>query len=417
MMNTPPDDQGTGQAHTSREENGGPDDTRQHADEAPQASPEDSVRDPMATLAESNALLRKEIRRHRRTQEELEGLFNLSMDMFCIAGFDGFFKRLNPAFQNFLGIADDDLSRVPLADFTPPDDLAATLAELDNLSTSAPTIRFENRYRRRDGVYRWFEWMARPVPEKGLIYASARDITERKRAEEAIARKAEALERSNAELQQFAYVASHDLQEPLRTISSYVQLLHKRYQGQLDEDADDFIDFIVNAAERMQALIHDLLAYSRVGRREIQRLPVDATMVLERTLAGIETTLSAAGAEVTYDPLPTIKADPIQLSLLFQNLVSNGIKFHGKAAPRVHVSAERDGHSWRFAVRDNGIGIKAVYQDRIFEVFRRLHSRSQYAGTGIGLAICKKIIERHGGRIWVESEVDKGATFFFTIPI
>ena len=503
----------------------------------------------MTTLAESNARLKKEIRHHKRVQEELETLFNLSMDMLCIAGFDGFFQRLNPAFQNFLGISDEEITRIPFADFIHPDDLAATTAELEHLSTGAPTIRFENRYRRKDGVYRWLEWTARPVPEKGLIYANARDIserkktrealqesesrkraeaalhltqfmvdsagdaifrmhddarfldvneqacrtlgyeredllnmrvmdigvgmtmedfreiwdlvkgnksytfetefrrkdgsvfpveisanylehdddaylcafardtTERKRAEEALAQKAEALEHSNAELQQFAYVASHDLQEPLRTISSYVQLLHKRYQGQLDEDADDFIDFIVTAAEHMQALIRDLLAYSRVGRREIQRQPVDATMVLERTLAGIEAALHAAEAEVTYDALPTVKADPTQLSLLFQNLVSNGIKFHGEAAPRVHVSAERDGRSWRFAVRDNGIGIKKVYQGRIFEVFRRLHSHSQYAGTGIGLAICKKIIERHGGRIWVESEVDKGATFFFTIPI
>lgn len=415
-MNTPSDDQHDRNPRSSRDEPDWPNAARQHTNEAQQAAPEDSDRETMATLAESNARLRKEIREGRRVQEGLESLFNLSVDMLCIAGFDGFFKRLNPALQNFLGISDRDLSHLPFTDFIHPDDLAATLAEMENLSTGDPTIRFENRYRRRDGVYRWFEWTARPVPEQGLIYANARDVTERKRAEEAIAQKAEALERSNAELQQFAYVASHDLQEPLRTISSYVQLLHKRYEGQLDADADDFIEFIVNAAERMQSLIRDLLAYSRVGRREINRQPVNVTEVLERTLAGIRATLDAVGAEVTYDALPTIKADSMQLSLLFQNLISNGIKFQGKAAPRVHVSVERAGRRWHFAVRDNGIGIKDVYQDRIFEVFRRLHSRSQYAGTGIGLAICKKIIERHGGRIWVESEVNAGSTFFFTIP-
>ena len=227
---------------------------------------------------------------------------------------------------------------------------------------------------------------------------------------------ADRLKRSNEELQQFAYVASHDLQEPLRTVSSFVKLLEKRYQGQLDEDADTFIGYIVDGAMRMQALIQDLLALSRIGSRRLAPQAVDVNTVLDRMLEGMQTSLVEAQAEVTHATLPTVEVDASQLSQLFQNLISNALKFRGEAAPRVHVWAHRSNGSWRFAVQDNGIGIKAAFQEEIFEVFRRLHGRGKYAGTGMGLAICKRIVERHGGRIWVESEEGHGATFFFTVP-
>ena len=242
------------------------------------------------------------------------------------------------------------------------------------------------------------------------------DVTDRKKAEQALAEKAEALARSNQELQQFAYVASHDLQEPLRTINSFVKLLEKRYKGQLDEDADTFIGYIVDGSVRMQALIKDILALSRAGSRTLELRPIDVNDVLDRMLEGMQMTLVDAEAEVTHDTLPTVQADATQLSQLLQNLISNAVKFRSEAAPRIHVSAHRSNGAWRFAVQDNGIGIRAGFQDQIFEVFRRLHSRSAYAGTGMGLAICKKIVERHGGRIWVESEEGQGATFFFTVP-
>jgi signal transduction histidine kinase len=224
------------------------------------------------------------------------------------------------------------------------------------------------------------------------------------------------LARSNAELQQFAYVASHDLQEPLRMVSSYTQLLAKRYQGRLDADADDFIGFAVDGAARMQKLIQDLLAYSRVSTRGMERQSLSMDSVLGYTTDMLQLAMKEADALVTHDSLPSVKADERQMTQLFQNLISNAIKFRGQQPPRIHVSATRRDDEWLFSVQDNGIGIDPQYADRIFVIFQRLHNRDEYSGTGIGLAICKKIVERHGGRIWVESEPGKGSTFFFTLP-
>jgi signal transduction histidine kinase len=223
------------------------------------------------------------------------------------------------------------------------------------------------------------------------------------------------LARSNAELQQFAYVASHDLQEPLRMVSSYTQLLAKRYRGRLDADADDFIGFAVDGAARMQKLIQDLLAYSRVGTRDLERQSVSMDSVLEYATDMLQLVIKDTDAVVTNDSLPSIKVDERQMTQLFQNLISNAIKFRGQKPPRIHVSARRLDGEWLFSVHDNGIGIDPQYADRIFVIFQRLHNRDEYPGTGIGLAICKKIVERHGGRIWMESELGKGSTFFFTV--
>jgi PAS domain S-box-containing protein len=242
------------------------------------------------------------------------------------------------------------------------------------------------------------------------------DITERKLAEEALKEKTEELAWSNRELEQFAYVASHDLQEPLRMVTSYVQLLAKRYQGKLDSNADDFMNFAVEGAMRMWNLIKDLLAYSRVGTRGHSFEPINCETILQAALANLKVTIEESGAVVTHDSLPTVMADSSQLVQLFQNLIGNAIKFVGKDPPRVHVSARGSGNGWTFSVRDNGIGIAPEFAERIFIIFQRLHGRQQYPGTGIGLAVCKKIVERHGGRIWVESELGKGATFYFTLP-
>ena len=243
------------------------------------------------------------------------------------------------------------------------------------------------------------------------------DITERKRAKEKLKLTLADLERSNRELEQFAYVASHDLQEPLRMVSSYTQLLARRYQGKLGADADEFIAYAVDGANRMQGLINDLLAYSRVGARVKGFEPADCTAVLDQALANLKAAIDKNGAVVTHDPLPTVMADNLQLVQLFQNLIGNAIKFHVEEPPRIHILAEQKGNEWVFSIRDNGIGIEPQYAERIFVIFQRLHAREEYPGTGIGLAICKKIVERRGGRIWVESQPGIGSTFYFTIPI
>lgn len=224
------------------------------------------------------------------------------------------------------------------------------------------------------------------------------------------------LARSNAELEQFAYVASHDLQEPLRMVSSYVQLLRDRYKGKLDQEAEEFIDFAYDGAIRMQQLISDLLSYSRVGTRGKQFDPVSLETALAHALANLSLAISDKGAEVTHGPLPLVSGDVRQLTQLWQNLVENGIKFQGHGPPKVHISAECLGNQYVCSVCDNGIGIEPQYAEKIFLIFHRLHSRAEYPGTGIGLAICKRIVERHGGRIWVESAPGEGSTFRFTLP-
>jgi PAS domain S-box-containing protein len=244
-----------------------------------------------------------------------------------------------------------------------------------------------------------------------------RDVTERKQAQDALTQKAAELAFSNKELEQFAYVASHDLQEPLRMVASYTTLLAKRYKGKLDTDADEFIGFAVDGAKRMQGLIQDLLAYSRVGTRGKDLAPTDCETVLADSLQVLKFAIQDASATVTHDELPTVVADETQLGQLFQNLIGNALKYRNSKAPVIHFGARRDRESWIFSVHDNGIGIDLQYADRIFVIFQRLHTREEYPGTGIGLAVCKKIVERHGGRIWLDSELSKGSTFYFSIPV
>ena len=258
---------------------------------------------------------------------------------------------------------------------------------------------------------------ARLLPILGSqVMVIVRDISERKIAERALARKATELQRSNDELQQFAYVASHDLQEPLRTVQSYLQLLRRRYSSVLDDDANEFIDFAVEGAQRMRQLIQDLLAYARVTSRAKPSSPVALDDVLRQVLQALRASIAERKAEVTQDPLPNVLADASQLRQLLQNLIGNALKFCVDRAPKIHISAEQRGYRWVVSVKDNGIGMKPDLVDKIFIIFKRLHSRDEYEGTGIGLAICRKIVERHGGQLTVESTLGEGSTFSFDLP-
>jgi PAS domain S-box-containing protein len=277
----------------------------------------------------------------------------------------------------------------------------------------------EYRLRRADGEYRWVVDNGVPRFEgdnfMGYIGCGF-DITERKQAEAALIQHAEELARSNAELERFAYIASHDLQEPLRMVGSYLQLIERRYQDRLDDEGREFMAYAVNGANRMKQLINDLLVYSRVGTRGQALLPTDSQAALKQALAALKLAIEESGASLSYDPLPTVLADEIQLQQLFQNLIGNALKFRREVAPCIHIGVRLDQGDWIFSVQDNGIGIEPAYAGRIFVIFQRLHGPAKYPGAGVGLAICKKIVERHGGRIWFESEVGRGSTFYFSLP-
>lgn len=250
-----------------------------------------------------------------------------------------------------------------------------------------------------------------------FVLASVIDISERKTLENALEVEREALKRSNQELEQLAYVASHDLQEPLRMVTSYVQLLDKRYHDKLqDEDAQTFMGFAIDGARRMQQLINDLLDFSRIGTRGAPFAPVVGEKLLQNVLMNLKIAIQESDAEITSDPIPTFVADGGQMLRLFQNLIANALKFRGDKSPKIHISFQQEASSYRFGVHDNGIGFEMRQAERMFQIFQRLHARDKYEGTGIGLAVCKRIVERHGGRIWAESTPGNGAVFYFTIP-
>jgi light-regulated signal transduction histidine kinase (bacteriophytochrome) len=248
----------------------------------------------------------------------------------------------------------------------------------------------------------------------------ARILTELRASQElneTLNRQAEELGRSNRDLEQFAYVASHDLQEPLRKVSGFCELLRSRYAGQLDERADQYIDFAVDGSRRMSRLIAELLAFSRVGRNTAERTEVDCGEALEQALHNLAVPLADAGAEVTHDPLPTVIGEPSLLVTVFQNMIGNAVKFRGPAPPKVHVGVSRREDVWEFRVSDNGIGVEPAYAEKVFVIFQRLHGRDEYPGTGIGLALCRRILEYHGGSIWLDTEPSEGAIFRFTLPV
>lgn len=491
-------------------------------------------------VAAASRRLEQEIAQRKKAEDERNRFFALSPDLFCIAGLDGTVKVCNPAWEKELGYSTAELHHRSLTEFVHADDRRSMSRELAGLNQGIRSAQFENRFVGKDGSVKWLLWnvavsrgehvmyaTARNVNERklyeeelalrdrsinsatnGILIADARrpdvptvycnaafekitgyakeevvgrncrflqgqdhdqpdldairqairdgtegqaelrnyrkdgtvfwnefyiapvrdsqgtlthfigvqtDITRRKNQEAELARKTEALAQSNAELQQFAYVASHDLQEPLRMVASYTQLLRKRYKGKLDADADEFIEYAVDGADRMQRLIRDLLEYSRVGSENKSFEITECELIWQHVMRNLSASIRDHHATVTHDPLPTIYANPTLLTQVFQNLIGNALKFHGSSPASIHVGATSLSDGWEFFIRDNGIGIPPDQRDRIFAVFQRLHGRSDYPGTGIGLAICKRIVEKHDGTIWVDSEPGKGSTFYFTV--
>lgn len=333
---------------------------------------------------------------------------------------EGRLLEVNDKQCEILGYPREELLQLSLPDITYPDDLPIEQAELTRLlAGEIPHYTIEKRARRKDGCLIWTRVTASlPSADPGKApwwIAVVEDITERKRAEATLRETAEELARSNRDLEQFAYVASHDLQEPLRAVSGFVTLLKQRYHDQLDAKANEWIGNTVEGALRMQSLINDLLAYSRVGTRGGSFQSVEARSAVDAALHNLSASIQESGATVAADHLPRVWADLIQLVQLFQNLIGNAIKFRGERPPEIRIGARREGDAWLFWVRDNGIGIAPEYAERVFLIFQRLHTRSKYPGTGMGLAICKKIVERHGGRIWLESQPGEGTTFYFTL--
>jgi PAS domain S-box-containing protein len=349
-------------------------------------------------------LVTSEMRYRRLFEAALDGIFILDAET-------GVVVDVNPFLITMLGYPREEILGKELWELGFLKDIASSKANFLELKQKN-YIRYEDLpLETADGRISHVEFISNvyEVNHHRVIQCNIRDINERWKTQEE-------LRRSNAELERFAYIASHDLQEPLRMVASYLQLLERRYKGQLDQDADEFINYAVDGANRMKALINDLLAYSRVGTRGKEFAPVDCEEVLQGVLANLQVAIAENNAVITHDALPQVMGDAVQLESLFQNLLSNALKFRGEKPPLIHIGVTLKDTEWVFSVCDNGIGIEPQYFERIFIIFQRLNSRQEYPGTGIGLAISKRIVERHGGRMWIESQPGKGSTFYFTLP-
>ncbi len=357
------------------------------------------------------------------SEEKYRGLLEAAPDAMVVVNQNGGIVLLNAQTENEFGYHRDELVGENVTNII-PEGFAERLVT-DGTRTAAAAVAqqigmgIELIGRRKDGIEFPIEITLSPLEnaESILVTAAIRNITKRKEDQKQLAETVGQLTRSNHDLEQFANVASHDLQEPLRMVASFTELLAKRYQGRLDADADEFIAYAVDGCNRMKRLIQDLLAYSRAGAIGKAPSKISGETSLNEALSDLRVMIEESGAVVTHDALPAITTDGSQLAVIFQNLVGNAIKYRGAEVPRVHVSAQKNGdHVWIFSVRDNGLGIDAQYFEKIFILFQRLHRQDEFKGTGIGLAICKKIVERLGGKIWVESQLHKGSTFYFSLP-
>ena len=359
----------------------------------------------------------------KESEAKYRGLLEAAPDAMVIVNEAGDIVLLNLQAEKQFGYRRDELVGRKVTNLIPEGFAERLIADGNRTAAEALVqqigMGIDLYGRRKDGSEFPIEMMLSPLESAHgiLVTAAIRNITVRKEGEENLLRTAEELKQTNDQLQQFAYVASHDLQEPLRMVASYTQLLAKRYVGRLDSDADEFISYAVDGCNRMQTLIRDLLAYSHSGTDGKAQRVISTEDVLQEVLINLRAMIEESGAVVTHDSLPTIMSSGSQLAQIFQNLIGNAIKYRSASAPRVHISATKnDGKGWVLSVRDNGMGIEPQYFEKIFVLFQRLHGREEFSGTGIGLAVCKKIVEQLGGTIWVESQPEKGSTFYFSLP-
>lgn len=359
-----------------------------------------------------------ELSSRRRLEWERERFFNVANDLFCIADKNGYFRQLNRAWTHTLGHSHAELREKPFLEFVHPEDKAKTLAAMVEINDGKLIAGFTNRYRCKDGSYRWLEWsVGGTAPDDDtVIVAAARDVTDRIRSEQKRVEMNDALIQSNQALDKFAHLASHDLKEPLRKLSLFCQLLEHDCHDKLSKKGLQYIDYINQNAARMKLLIEDLLELSKVESESLSKISVDCQKVVEDAIDCVKEKVDSFKGNIRVEPLPKVNARKTTLGLLFQNLLSNAVKYSADEPVEVCVSADEKDECWQFSIEDNGIGIHPVFHQKIFDVFERLHSNQDYPGTGIGLAICKRIVERNGGKIWVESEEGRGSKFLFTVP-
>ena len=371
-------------------------------------------------VAESREVLEARVQGRTReldeARQELDQFFSMSIDLLCIAGTDGRFKRVNPAWEEVLGWTAADLTSVPYIDLVHPDDVAATTIEAEKLAKGGTTINFENRYRCKDGTYRWLNWKCAAVPDRGLIYAAARDVTEQKRAARELQQHASELAVVNRELEAFSYSVSHDLRAPLRSIDGFSQALLEDCADRLGPDGEDHLRRIRHAAQHMGHLIDDLLKLARVTRADVRLEMVDLSSLARTTLEQLAAAEPIRVVDWCVQPDLHASADPRLIQIVLTNLLENAWKFTGKRGrAHIEVGARAEAGATTYFVKDNGAGFDRAYKNKLFGTFQRLHHTSEFAGTGIGLATVQRIITRHGGWIRGDSTVGEGATFSFTL--
>jgi PAS domain S-box-containing protein len=351
------------------------------------------------------------------SESRYRGIFEGVQDAILVESLAGEILDVNERACEMFGFSRDEMLTKTVDDLVPEGYLAIIPGNL--VTPVIPENPMETINVRSNGEFFPVEITARlqEIGEEMVMLVVVRDITERKQVEKELEKSKLELEQSNTDLERFASIASHDMREPLRAISGFASLLLKRCSNQLDTIGEEYIDYILDGTKRLQELIDALLMYSRVGTKVKAFNPTDCEELLKGVTSSLTVAIEESSAVITHDPLPNVIGDRVQLEQLFQNILSNAIKFRGSKRPEIHIGLARIHNEWQFSVKDNGIGIEAQYHDRIFDIFQRLHTQTEYPGTGLGLAICKRIVERHGGRIWVESEPGSGSTFFFTIPI